>query len=87
LARHADAGNAFARRRKLPPPALVAVMLSGMRKSVQTELDEFFFHLDERAQLVRHVSEQAVAKARAKLSTTAIPALKAQIFARTQRQK
>ena len=42
---HADAGNAFVRRRKLPLPALVAVMLSGMRKSVQTELDEFFAHL------------------------------------------
>ena len=75
LARHADAGNAFARGRKLPLSALVAVMLGGMRKSVQTELDEFFAHLEERAQLVRHVSEQAFAKARAKLSTTAIPAL------------
>jgi hypothetical protein len=50
-------------------------MLSGMRKSVQTELDEFFAHLKEQAQLVHHVSEQAFAKARAKLSTTAIPAL------------
>jgi hypothetical protein len=75
LACHADAGNAFVRRRKLPLPALVAVMLSGMRKSVQTELDEFFAHLKEQAQLVHHVSEQAFAKARAKLSTTAIPAL------------
>jgi hypothetical protein len=82
LARHADAGNAFARRRKLPLPALVAVMLSGMRKSVQTELDEFFAHLEERAQLVRHVSEQAFAKARAKLSTTAIPALNDWLVAR-----
>ena len=75
LACHTDAGNAFARRRKLPLLALVAVMLSGMRKSVQTELDEFFAHLKEQAQLVHHVSEQAFAKARAKLSTTAIPAL------------
>ena len=39
LACHTDAGNAFVRRRKLPLPALVAVMLSGMRKIVQTELD------------------------------------------------
>lgn len=77
LACHADAGKAFVRKRKLPLPALVAVMLSGMRKSVQTELDEFFAHLNEQAQLVRHVSEQAFAKARAKLSTTAIPALSA----------
>ena len=75
LACHADAGNAFVRRRKLPLPALVAGMLSGMRKSVQTELDEFFAHLKEQAQLLHHVSEQAFAKARAKLSTTAILAL------------
>lgn len=75
LACHTDAGNAFVRTRKLPLPALVAVMLSGMRRSVQTELDEFFAHLKELAQLVHHVSEQAFAKARAKLSTTAIPAL------------
>lgn len=79
---HADAGNAFVRRRKLPLPALVAVMLSGMRKSVQTELDEFFAHLKEQAQLVHHVSEQAFAKARAKLSTTAIPALNDWLVAR-----
>jgi hypothetical protein len=50
-------------------------MLTGMRKSVQTELDEFFAHLKQQAQLVHHVSEQAFAKARAKLSATAIPAL------------
>ena len=75
LACHADAGNAFVRRRKLALPALVAVMLSGMRKSVQTELDECFAHLKEQAKLVHHVFEQAFAKARAKLSTTAIPAL------------
>lgn len=75
LARHADSGNAFVRKRKLPLPALVAVMLSGMRKSIQSELDEFFAHLKEQAQLVHHISEQAFAKARAKLSTTAIPAL------------
>ena len=82
LARHADAGNAFVRRRKLPLPALVAVMLSGMRKSVQTELDEFFAHVKQQAQLVHHVSEQAFAKARAKLSTTAIPALNDWLVAR-----
>ncbi|WP_246258109.1 hypothetical protein [Pararobbsia alpina] len=50
-------------------------MLTGMRKSVQAELDEFFAHLQQQAQLLRQVSEQAFAQARAKLSTTAIPAL------------
>ena len=46
-----------------------------MRKSIQSELDEFFAHLSQRAQLVRKVSEQAFAQARAKLSLTAIPLL------------
>ncbi|MGF6969340.1 hypothetical protein OKW43_006435 [Paraburkholderia sp. WC7.3g] len=41
---------AFQRRRKLPLPALIALMLTGMRKSVQTELDEFFGHLQQQAQ-------------------------------------
>jgi hypothetical protein len=67
--------TAFQRRRKLPLPALIALMLTGMRKSVQTELDEFFGHLQQQAQLLRKVSGQAFAQARAKLSTTAIPAL------------
>src|ERR1700739_1901730 len=77
LARDPEHPTAFQRRRKLPLPALIALMLTGMRKSVQTELDEFFGHLQQQAQLLRKVSEQAFAQARAKLSTTAIPALKA----------
>lgn len=75
LACHPDHPTAFRRRRKLPLPSLIAVMLTGMRKSVQAELDEFFAHLQQQAQLLRQVSEQAFAQARAKLSTTAIPAL------------
>lgn len=50
-------------------------MLSGMRKSVQAELGEFFAHLQQQAQLVHLVSEQAFARARSKLAATAIPAL------------
>ncbi|MGF6859279.1 hypothetical protein OKW29_008190 [Paraburkholderia sp. CI3] len=67
--------TALQRRRKLPLPALIALMLTGMRKSVRTELDEFFAHLQQQAQLLRQVSGQAFAQARAKLATTAIPAL------------
>lgn len=74
-AAHPDHPGAFTRQRKLPLPALVALMLSGMRKSIQAELDEFFAHLNNRAQLVRKVSEQAFAQARAKLSSTALPLL------------
>ena len=72
-AAHPEHPNAFTRQRKLPLPALVALMLSGMRKSIQSELDELFAQLNNQAQLVRKVSEQAFAQARAKLSLTAIP--------------
>lgn len=74
-AAHPDHPGAFTRQRKLPLPALVALLLSGMRKSIQSELDEFFAHLSNQAQLARKVSEQAFAQARAKLSLTAIPLL------------
>lgn len=67
--------TAFTRQRKLPLPALVALLLTGMRKGVQAELDEFFAHLRQQAQLVHQVSAQAFAQARAKLSLTAIPLL------------
>jgi len=74
-ARHPEHPTAFTRRRKLTLPSVVALMLTGMRKSVQAELDTFFGHLQQQAQLVRRVSEQAFAQARAKLSLTAIPEL------------
>lgn len=83
-ARHKDHPSAFSRRRKLPLPSLVAVLLSGMRKSVQTELDEFFAHLQQQAQLARQVSAQAFAQARVKLASTAIPSLNDWLIARAE---
>lgn len=50
-------------------------MLTGMRKSVQTELAEFFGHLQQQAQLARQMSAQAFAQARSKLANTTIPEL------------
>ncbi len=84
-ARHPDHPTAFSRCRKLPLPALVAVMLTGMRMSIQSELDTFFAHLAQQAQLIHKVSEQAFAKARAKLSLTAIPRLNDWLIARAER--
>ena len=52
-ARHPDHPTAFTRRRKLPLVSLVVLMISGMRKSIQAELDEFFAHLQKQAHLVR----------------------------------
>ena len=71
-ARHPEHPNAFTRCRKLPLHILIAVMLTGMRMSIQSELGLFFAHLNQQAQMVRGVSEQALAQARAKLSLTAI---------------
>jgi len=80
IARHPAHPRAFSRQRKLPLPALVAALVSGFAKSVQAELDEFFAHLQQQACLVRHVSEQAFAQARANLSQRALPALNAQFL-------
>jgi hypothetical protein len=52
MARHPAHPSAFTRQRKLPLLSLIAVMLSGMCKSVQAELDQFFGHLQQPAQLV-----------------------------------
>lgn len=70
-ARHPDFPTAFTRQRKLTLPTVVATMLCGMRASVQAELDQFFANLRQQTILCRHVSEQAFAQARAKLSARA----------------
>ena len=64
-ARHPDHPKAFSRSRKLPLATLVAVMLTGMRMSIQAELDTFFAHLRQQAQLVHEVSEQAFSQCNA----------------------
>jgi hypothetical protein len=83
-ARHTEHPTAFTRKRKLPLPSLVALLLCGMRMSIQAELDQFFAHLRQQAQLVRHFSEQAFAQARAKLSVAAIPQLNYWLIERAQ---
>ena len=83
-ARHAEHPTAFSRCRKLPLATLVAIMLTGMRMSIQAELDTFFAHLRQQAQLVHEVSEQAFAQARAKLSLSAIPRLNDWLIARAE---
>jgi len=86
-ARHADHPTAFSRCRKLPLATLVAIMLTGMRMSIQAELDTFFAHLRQQAQLVHEVSEQAFAQARVKLSLTAIPRLNDWLIARAEQDR
>ena len=62
-------------------------MLTGMRMSIQAELDTFFAHLRQQAQLVHEVSEQAFSQARAKLSLTAIPRLNDWLIARAEQDR
>jgi len=84
-ARHPEHPSAFTRTGgKLPPATLVALLLTGMRMSIRAELDQFFAHLRQQAQLVRHASEQAFAQARAKLSGTAIPELNSWLIRRLE---
>jgi hypothetical protein len=83
-ARHPAYPTAFSRNRKLPLPILMATMLSAMRKSIQVELDTFFGHLNQQAQLMRGASEQAFSQARSKLSLTAIPLLNTWLIARAE---
>jgi hypothetical protein len=71
LAMHVDFPKAYTRDRKLALPAVLALLLSGMRKCIQAELDEFLGHLEQRAQPMHHVSQRAFFSARAKLSATA----------------
>lgn len=86
-ARHTDHPTAFSRCRKLPLATLVAIMLTGMRMSIQAELDTFFAHLRQQSQLVHEVSEQAFAQTRAKLSPSAIPGLNDWLIARAEQDR
>lgn len=56
--------SCFSRQRKLTFVSVVAWFLSGVRASVQTELDIFFAVLRDQATLLQEVSAQALFKAR-----------------------
>lgn len=58
----------FTRQRSLPLPMVVSFLLSGVRAAVQSELDQFFAHLRNRADSVREVTAQAFSQARYKIS-------------------
>ena len=61
-------------------------MLTGMRMrmSIQSELGLFFAYLNQQVQMMRCVSEQAFAQARAKLAVTAIEQLNDWLVARAE---
>lgn len=72
--------NAFVRTRKLTFPVLLVSMISGFKASVQNELNAFFAHLANQADLTRHVSAQAFSKARHKFSHLAFSKLNRQLI-------
>jgi hypothetical protein len=60
-------------------------MLSGFKASVQNELNAFFAHLVNRADLIRHVSAQAFSKARQNFSHAAFTRLNAHLLSLVDR--
>ena len=60
--------TAFSRQRTLTFPVLLVALLSGFKASVQTELNAFFAHLINQADLTRKASAQAFSKARMQFS-------------------
>jgi hypothetical protein len=58
----------FTRERLLNFPTVLAFLLTGVQRAVQSELDQFFANLRNRADSTRQVTAQAFAKARYKIS-------------------
>lgn len=67
--------KAFTRKRTLTFPVLLVAMLSGFKASVQNELNAFFAHLANQADLTREASAQAFSKARKQFSHRAFAML------------
>jgi hypothetical protein len=67
--------TAFSRQRTLTFPVMLVAMLSGFKASVQTELNAFFAHLINQADLTREASAQAFSKARMQFSHLAFATL------------
>jgi hypothetical protein len=65
----------FTRRRTLTAPTLVACLATGFLKGLQSELDDFFGRLRDKAGFVRVVSKSAFSQARKKLKPSAFKAL------------
>ena len=75
IARHPDHPKAFARKRKLPLPALIGALMSMRNQSQQAMLDGFFASVCGSPDLIREVSDRAFAKAREHLHLPALNSL------------
>lgn len=68
IAAHRVNATDFTRRRTLTFSTLVTTLAQGFVKGLQSELDDFFGRLSNRASFVRAVSKSAFSQARKKLS-------------------
>lgn len=71
----------FTRNRTLSFPTLLTFLLSGLQGAVQSELDQFFANLRNRADSVRVVTAQAFASARIKISALVFADVNRQLMA------
>lgn len=71
----------FTRERSLSFPTVLTFLLSGVQGAVQSELDQFFANLRNRADSIRLVSAQAFCKARYKISAFVFSDLNKQLIA------
>lgn len=71
----------FTRERLLSFPTVLTFLLSGLQGAVQSELDQFFAHLRNRADSIREVSAQAFSKARYKISALVFSDVNRQLMA------
>ncbi len=75
IAQHRADPSCFSRRSRLNFPRLVSLIAQGFIKGLQSELDDFFGRLADRATFVRTVSKSAFSQARKKLLPSAFSAL------------
>ena len=73
--------NSFTRNRSLSFPTVITFLLSGLQGAVQSELDQFFANLKNRADSVREVTAQAFYKARYKISALVFRDINRQLIA------
>ena len=76
----------FTRERKLTFPVVLSFLLSGVQGAVQSELDQFFANLRDRANAVREVTAQAFSNARHKISSMVFNDVNRELIARVEEE-
>lgn len=74
----------FTRQRSLSFPTVLAFLLTGVQGAVQSELDQFFANLRNRADSIREVTAQAFSSARYKINALVFRDINRQLIALTE---